>query len=44
MNWIDILLLAAVAAGVAAALRKCVSDRKNGKSCCGDCSSCKGCK
>ncbi len=44
MGILDIVLLTLIAAGVGAAVRKCVSDRKNGKSCCGNCSSCQGCK
>ena len=35
MNMIDILLLAAIAAGVVLVVRKMIRNRKEGKSCCG---------
>ena len=43
MNVIDIILLIMIAAAIGAAVRKCISDRKNGRSCCGNCSCCDKC-
>ena len=36
-------LLIMIAAAVGAAVRKCISDRKNGRRCCGNCSCCDKC-
>ena len=40
MSLIDILLIGAITAAVAAALVSIKKQRKSGKGCCGDCSAC----
>lgn len=40
MNPVDILLLAAILLALALAARKCVRDRKNGRTCDGNCANC----
>ncbi len=40
MSLIDILLIGAITAAVAAALVSIKKQRKSGKCCCGDCSAC----
>ncbi len=42
MNIWDYLILAALAAAVVLALIKIIGSRKRGKTCCGDCSRCRG--
>ncbi|WP_083545881.1 FeoB-associated Cys-rich membrane protein [Fibrobacter sp. UWOS] len=40
MNFWDILILFIIAAACVWAIRKIVKNRKNGKTCCGNCSRC----
>ena len=43
MGFWDYVIIAAILAALAAAVCFTVRNRKRGKSCCGDCSSCGGC-
>lgn len=42
MNAADVFLLLLILAAVTLAVRKLLRDRRQGRSCCGDCASCRG--
>ena len=44
MNPIDILLIVLLAAALLLAVRKVIRDKKHGRSCCGSCDACCGCR